>query len=304
MYFFLRYGKGIRLDVFQLIGLDLGILFVLPVLSHVPISVRIPELDFRISGEVGVNIEEKIRILIHLFYDLIIMKRAHMIVCLSNSMRRDASRIFKVSPNRLKVIKNFIPKTFFIRRERVTGKERGTTLIYAGRLTERKGIKLLLDVSKRIFKEYPLTNLILVGEGPLFEDAVKISKSELKGRLEVISKRGLEGVRDLMSISDIFVLPSYGSEGLSNALLQAMASGLAVVASDIRENREIILDKSNGVIFRRGDNEDLHKAIKLLLDNTDLMKHIQNNAEKTISEDFSSDDIYEQYYRSFIELLD
>ena len=87
--------------------------------------------------------------------------------------------------------------------------------------------------------------------------------------------------------ADIFVLPSV-SEGMSNALLEAMSYGLLVLASDIPENRSVIEHGKDGMLFRQGDAEDLALKLEALMANVDgsaarLARAARDTAERRFS---------------------
>ena len=84
---------------------------------------------------------------------------------------------------------------------------------------------------------------------------------QIRERVRFLGHR--DDVRDLLTAMDIFVLPS-SSEGMSNTLLEAMAAGVAVVASNVGGNREIVRDPHDGYIFPSGDSECLRKCLNML----------------------------------------
>ncbi|MBT6177914.1 MAG: glycosyltransferase family 4 protein [Deltaproteobacteria bacterium] len=111
-------------------------------------------------------------------------------------------------------------------------------LLYVGRLSTEKGLQTLFDSVLPLLRKDPSLRLCLVGDGPM-----------CNGLREEVQSKGLEAsvifagfqkeTRAYYAMADLFVLPSY-EEGMSNALLEAMASGLPVVATDVGAAREML----------------------------------------------------------------
>ena len=108
----------------------------------------------------------------------------------------------------------------------------------------------------------------------------------------------LADVRDLLAAMDIFVLPSH-SEGMSNTLLEAMASGTPVVASAVGGNTEIVLDRRDGLIFPPDDLEQLHAHLALLCNDEAYRKRLGEAGYARVSQAFGIRAMiarYEQLY--------
>ncbi len=109
-------------------------------------------------------------------------------------------------------------------------------------------------------------------------------------------------IAEILRGTDIFVLPSY-SEGLSNALMEAMASGCACIASDVGGNRFLIQSGSTGFLFPAGDREALAAHIRRLLEDPVKRRNLGEQARKRILEVFSWDKVgkqYDEYFRHWI----
>ena len=104
----------------------------------------------------------------------------------------------------------------------------------------------------------------------------------------------------VLSETDIFVLPSY-SEGLSNALMEAMASGCACIASDVGGNRFLIQNGVSGLLFPAGDREALAAHIRRLLEDPSKRESLGKAARKRIDEEFSWNVVSRQYQSLFKE---
>jgi glycosyltransferase involved in cell wall biosynthesis len=104
--------------------------------------------------------------------------------------------------------------------------------------------------------------------------------------------------------ADIFVLPSRCGEGMSNALLEAMAAGCACVASDIVANREVLEQGRLGLLFRSEDAADLATQLGHLLDRPEVRRHFALGARERIRERYAMAEVAARYERLYRALLD
>jgi glycosyltransferase involved in cell wall biosynthesis len=152
-----------------------------------------------------------------------------------------------------------------------------TVIGFVGRFSAEKNVLTLINSCANLLStNHDLLKLVLVGTGPL--------ESELK---EYVAQKGIRekvvfcGIRydidRILSGIDIFVLPSY-TEGLSVALLEAMASGKAIICSDIPANRELIEHGREGLLINPDSFEDLQNAILLLSKDARMRSYMGGNA--------------------------
>ncbi len=138
-------------------------------------------------------------------------------------------------------------------------------VVYTGRLDRAKGLRELLDAWPAILRQHGGARLWLVGEGPYRDELYqRIKDAELQH--SVCMPGTFDDVSDLLAAADLFVLPSY-AEGLSLSLLEAMAHGVPVVASDVPGNRQVIADASTGRLVPPRDAAALSRVMLELLDN-------------------------------------
>lgn len=186
-----------------------------------------------------------------------------------------------VPPGRFKVLYNGVDgQKFGARRPRKAGAE--VTLGSVGRLVKVKNYGLLLRAVAKLPEELRW-RLVLVGDGPERESLERaVRELGLQQRVQLLGHR--DDVPELLSQFDIFVLPSL-SEGLSNTLLEAMAAGVAVVASDVGGNREIIEPGRSGLLFPSDNLDAAAQAIGGLVVDSDLRTRLAaaglERAEKT-----------------------
>jgi glycosyltransferase involved in cell wall biosynthesis len=145
-----------------------------------------------------------------------------------------------------------------------------------GRLSEEKGVELLLNASRHIS-----CKIIVAGDGPL------------KNRLEDIPNVKFVGWQDKLSVqalmrkSSMLIFPSIWYEGMPMTILEAFSVGLPVVASRIGGIPEIVMDGENGLLFEPGDDIDLAMKINLLSSNLELQGRLSSEAQKKYEDTYS-----------------
>jgi glycosyltransferase involved in cell wall biosynthesis len=105
-----------------------------------------------------------------------------------------------------------------------------------------------------------------------------------------------------LQMANVFVLPSE-SEGLSNALLEAMAAGVAVISTRVSGSLELIDDGVNGLLVDIGDVEGLAAALKRLACDPHLCTTLGQRARQTVDEKYSLVNVSKQYLQLYDDLL-
>lgn len=174
-----------------------------------------------------------------------------------------------------------------------------TRVTYIGRLESVKGVDDFVAAAVPLKKEFPDLQIQVVGWYPLASSGQATHPLVVAYEKEVQFTGLREDIPAILSETDIFVLPSY-SEGLSNALMEAMASGCACIASDVGGNRYLLQNGISGLLFPAGDREALAAHIRRLLEDAAKRRDLGIAARKRIDEVFSWDSVGRQY-RSFFE---
>jgi len=145
------------------------------------------------------------------------------------------------------------------------------TLLSVGRLAREKGHIYLLRAFKQLKKEIGNISLKIVGGGNLHEEFLKwIKENDFENEIE-LSGRITPGQRlfNIYRSSDIFILPSI-SEGTPKVILEAMGSGLPVIATEVGGVPTLIKHKINGYLVPRQNEKVIAEAIKLLIKDKEL----------------------------------
>lgn len=197
-----------------------------------------------------------------------------------------------------------IPNGVTVPPSRPDREERGSspvTVVYAGRLHRQKGLDTLLGALQILQRRQPgAIRLRLVGGGPEAAALTRLAV-ELGIAGQVTFTGELDDVTSELQRADAFVLPSL-AEGLSNALLEAMAAGLAVVASDIPGNAAVVDHGRTGLLVPAGDARALASTLEAVAADADLRDHLGARARSAVADRYGLDRIAERYGQLYDEL--
>src|SRR3989344_1939558 len=168
------------------------------------------------------------------------------------------------------------------------------TVTYIGRLESVKGVDDFVAAALKVKKDHPELEAKVVGWFPSTSSG-QVDHPLVQKYSGEINFTGLrDDTEKILMETDIFVLPSY-SEGLSNALMEAMASGCACIASEVGGNTFLIENGKSGFLFPAGDREALASHIRRLVEDPAKRTALGAAARKRIEEKFSWDKVGEQY---------
>ncbi len=172
------------------------------------------------------------------------------------------------------------------------------TISYVGRLESVKGVDDFVAAASRVKKNHPDVTVKVVGWYP------STSSGQAKHPLvlqyqDQIEFTGLrKDIPEVLAQTDIFVMPSY-SEGLSNALMEAMASGCACIATEVGGNAFLLQNGVSGFLFQPGDRAALESFITKLVGDPHKREAMGKAARERIEKLFSWDSVGMQYSQLF-----
>lgn len=184
-------------------------------------------------------------------------------------------------------------------------------LIQACRMVEKKGLDDTLNVFAEFLKNHPKAKLTLAGDGPLMDETEKLAKK--LGIIDQVEFPGFldsEQLRDLFHRAHIFIHPSritadQNQEGIPNAMLEAMATGLPVVATLHGGIPEAVKQGETGLLVEERDREGLLEQVKRLVEGDDLRQEMGRAAAASMREEFEHGAQIarlEGYYRELLEM--
>lgn len=164
-----------------------------------------------------------------------------------------------------------------------------------------KNHSMFLRAARRISEASPLARFIIAGEGDL-ASPVKALAAELGLRDKVFFIGRCGRIPELLALSDVCVLSSTG-EGFSNSILEYMAAGRAVVATDVGGAREAIADGKTGYLVPSDDDERMASRIVELIQEPDTARAMGRRGRQTIERKFSCDAQLERTQQLYERLL-
>jgi glycosyltransferase involved in cell wall biosynthesis len=163
--------------------------------------------------------------------------------------------------------------------------ENSTTFILVSRLIKQKGILNYLEAAKLCHLAGLRYNFLLIGQIDSNEDGVSIE--EIDKHKKYVNYLGRKNnIKELLSIADVFVLPSYYSEGTPRVLLEASAMSLAILTTQMPGCNDVLVNGVNGLPVNINDSVDLFEKMKFIAKDQELLKQMQINSKKHV-ENFS-----------------
>jgi len=167
-------------------------------------------------------------------------------------------------------------------------------IIFVGNFNQGKikGLDVLVQAIPAVIKEYPAARLIVLGKGDtsLFFDLM----AENNIRRDKIVFMGRQETRDYYQKCAVFVLPSR-SEGMSNALLEAMSYGMTCVSTNVSGSNDIIVNKYNGILIEPDNVRQLENILIDLFSDREFSAQLGKNARETIFRNYQMDKTARRY---------
>ena len=203
-----------------------------------------------------------------------------------------------LSPGKLSVIPNGVDYELFASATPADltqfGIPQGSPVfITVGRLEEQKGIDLLLTAASLVLRNHHDCHFLIVGDG--CDRAALESQARQLGIANSVHFVGQRAdVPNLLKASTVFVLPSRW-EGMSNALLEAMAAGLPVVATAVEGSTELVRSGETGFLVPAGRSEDLAAAIRSTLEDAGRAREMAAAAQAIVRQCYTAESAVSGY---------
>jgi len=235
------------------------------------------------------------------------IKYPHKIITISEGIRRvliDCG----IDENRIEMVRSaVVVEQFQLERDRswfhseFSVPEDVPVIGVIAQLIERKGHRYLFEAVPDILKEFPDTQFILLGKGPMRQQLEHLA-SEMGIGKSVIFAGFRADIEKILPNLDIVVHPAL-REGLGVSLIQAACAGRPMVASGVGGIPEIVRDGQTGLLVNPADSQAIGKCILTLLRNPDLAQKLGENARKLAETEFSIDGMVEGNLRVYREVL-
>jgi glycosyltransferase involved in cell wall biosynthesis len=227
-----------------------------------------------------------------------VLRRCSVVVAVSKEL--EYSLVHSGIPRRIVTsIPNGVDVGKFQKRHRKPNKS--FVIGTASRLVEKKGIQVLLMAFSRLVEDFPNVSLLITGDGP-FRPKLEQLTQDLNLSAHVVflgQQRDMPGVYRQM---DLFVLPSF-QEGMPMCILEAMSTGVPVVATRVGGVSQILRHAETGWLVDPNDPTALARVLSQLIPNSELRSSMSRNASEVITQEFSSELMTARYIRVYEEAL-
>ncbi len=245
----------------------------------------------------------------HKLIDKLLLYFTDKIVVNSFSVKNFYKKIENIPEKKLKVIYNGIDVEKIDKMEiSVIEKKKELKLAKCkfivgtgGRFTEQKGFIYLLMAIPEVIKIFSDCYFVFVGDGPLrknFENIVE--KLNIKNNVIFTGYR--KDILEILSLCNIIVVPSL-FEGMPNIVLESMALKKPVIATDIPEMKELIIDGENGLFVPVKNSKEISEKIIYLLKNPEICKVMGEKGYNYVKEKFSIEKMVKSYEELYFKIL-
>lgn len=243
----------------------------------------------------------------YMFAEWFVSHFAYKVVGVSDHTCQNLARYEKISKKKIMTIMNGIDLTKYEinidkRRKRIelglNGK--GPIIGLAARLVEAKGIGYLLRAMMDVVPLFPDISLLIAGDGPL-QDGLKRMSVDLGIEKWVLFTGPRLDIPELLQMFDIYILPSV-SEGLPMILLEAMAAGCPIIATEVGGVPMAVHHGQNGSLVKPEDPKALSSEIIRLLSNKDMRERYSENGIRLAREEFSAEAMTRSYEKLYLRM--
>jgi sugar transferase (PEP-CTERM/EpsH1 system associated) len=227
---------------------------------------------------------------------------ARALLTVSESLKSLTAQTVGIPPERIRVIYNGVDLNKFSR-DRVQGHPipHAAHVGCVGTLRPVKGHSYLVEAIAEVRQNIPHVRLSLAGDGPMRDELEHLQQSlGLNGNVSLLGQR--DDVHELLRQFDVFALPSL-SEGISNALLEAMAVGLPVIATNVGGNPEVVRHGATGLLVPPQDSRALADALLQILSDPDRRQKMGRRGRERVETHFSLSAMARNYERIYEQAL-
>ena len=225
--------------------------------------------------------------------DLWALKLCKRLLAVSDGIRNGLEEQ-GINKERIQVITNAVPipplatqgdkgRYCFRRKQGISPEE--FVFVYVGRLSEEKGLYYLLEAFAGLIRSDICARLFLIGDGPQFE-MLKQRVTELDLTRQILLTGFQKQISPWLAIADCFVLPSL-TEGTPMSMLEAMAAGVTILATEVGGVPDVIASNVNGLLVPSANAEALQKGMSQIIAQPELREKYRREARKTVEVHYS-----------------
>lgn len=225
-------------------------------------------------------------------------RRLDVRVAVSEAARQFVTRRFPEGD--VRIIPNGVEVDLFVKAE-PADLPPGRRILFVNRLERRKGFSVMVEAFRRLAAEEPEALLVVAGDGSE-RTAVRSLPAGVRDRVIMLGNVPHDFLPPYHAASEVFCAPARSRESFGIVLVEAMAAGLPVIASDIPGYREVVRDGVDGILVPPEDPAALTAAVQRLLEHADAAKHLAD-AGRAQAERFSWDVVTREVEAAYEEAV-
>lgn len=269
------------------------------------LGARLARVPIIIHGEHG-TIKTDTRLHIHIQRWL--WRTTDQVLAVSEMLRENLHKNFNFPQERIRVVANGVDLARFdLAHHGVDYKARlglpanALTVGAIGRVVPVKAYPIFLQAAKLVCQEIPQAHFVIVGDGPQLDELVNLAEEyAITPRVHFLGAR--KDVPEILRGLEVYVLSSE-SEGMSNTILEAMASGRPVVATAVGGNPELVVDGETGLLVPPNNPHAMAAAITKLLRAPEQRRQMGRLGRERVEEKFSLDVMVRHYAKVYLEVF-
>ena len=234
----------------------------------------------------------------HFFREFIQFHRYDRIIACSEKVRKSTLTWFKLKPEKVVTVYNGVDQSLFKPAPAIGGavrdlhdiKEDEKAILFLSHITKQKGVDVAIRAFAEILRRKSNLRLMIVGDGDYLPEAKNLVQHlRLEPYIIFAGAIDYEKVPDYINAGDILLLPTIRQEGLPLVIIDAMACGKPVVASNIGGNSDALEHGKTGLLIQPGSIEEAVKSLERLLDNAEFSRQLAQNALNEVKQRFSEE---------------
>ncbi len=239
-----------------------------------------------------------------------VIKDSDIITTNSKATKNELVKRFPEFSKKIEVIPMGVDVNIFKNKKTPKPKKyvKNKILLFVGRLSDQKGLQYIIDAMPDIIKYDSKIKLLIIGEGP-YEKVLRerLRENKIEEYVEFLGSLPVSAVVKYYNFADIFIMPSLstktGTEALGLTLLEAMASGCAVIGTNVGGIPFVIKNNYNGILIKQKNSLELSNAVAEILKNKKISAKLGKNAAEFAKKNYSWGKISKDFMKIYKNLL-
>jgi len=230
------------------------------------------------------------------------LRLSHFLVTGGETMKQGYAEHYGLKPEKIRVMPNWINLNRFQNQKSKIKNQKSKNLLFVHWLSKRKGADMIVPIIKHFLSDFGETigdfKLLVIGNGPYRKKlAEETRENKLEKFIEILGAISNKDIIEYYNNADILIMPSM-EEGFPRVLLEAMATGVPYVASDVGSVREISPDTAQRFLVKSGDVEMFAHKIENLISSEEIYNQFKKEEIEKVKE-YSLENVLDIFIKLF-----